>query len=161
MCARLQRDVAEARQRLDFLYTMEQFAQVVVEAERCRAAIHLCEEFAERDEDRVDRKNAAGVVVVQARAAVALALNQCDFVQALFHVDQGLQELLALFIESGSIRAYDRAQEVRTLERCRRDILDKIFPGPRAEMRSALSDAIREERYEEAARLRDRLKRRG
>jgi hypothetical protein len=159
-CAALREELQRARERLAYLYAMERYPEVVTEADRYRATIHFCDEFAERDEDRVDVDTIATVVILQTRAATALSVGREDWVHALYQVDEGLRTLLAIFADRLPIRAYDRAKQVRALERLRRDLLDQLFPGPRAQMRTALHDAVREERYEDAARLRDRLRRR-
>jgi len=174
-CAELRQSVERAEQLLACLLTVEDHVRVVAEARRCRAAIHLCTHFAEgelaragdhddarHDDARHDARDIASraprIILMETRAQVAIAKAAGAPIEALHHVDCALRDLLDHYTAHATVREYDRAQEVRTLERLRARLIDEIFPGPRAELRRALSDALREERYEDAARLRDRLR---
>ncbi|MCB9865551.1 MAG: UvrB/UvrC motif-containing protein [Phycisphaerales bacterium] len=156
-CSDLRQSVERGQQRLAYLFAVEDHAGVIAEARRCRAAMHLCAEFAEQDADR-HIGCAAHVIVMETRAHVALATRADQPLEALLHIDAGLRDLLDYFAARANVRAYDRAREVRALEHLRDRMLEEIFPGPHAELRRALAEALREERYEDAARLRDHLR---
>jgi hypothetical protein len=157
-CSELRQSIERGQQHLAYLLAVEDHVRVIAEARHCRAAIHMCEEFAEREEDRRVGGYATHVILMETRAHVALAADARQPLEALYHVDRGLRDLLDHYTRHACVRAYDRAKEVRALERLRFRLLEEIFPGPQADLRRALSDALREERFEDAARLRDRLR---
>ena len=158
-CSEMRANVERTQQHLAYLFTVEDYAQVISEAQRCRAVLQLCAEFAESPADQEINACAPQIILIQTRAEVAHALATRGPVEALYYVNRGLADMLDHFTHHASVQAYDRAREVRALERVRRRLLDQVFPGPRAELRTALAHAVREERYEDAARLRDRLRR--
>ncbi|MBN1491941.1 MAG: UvrB/UvrC motif-containing protein, partial [Phycisphaerae bacterium] len=73
-------------------------------------------------------------------------------------VEAGLRDIKAFFASFDQPQAYYKSVEVRVLRKLRRRIKKKLPPDPGAELKKQLRKAIQEERYEEAARLRDRLR---
>jgi hypothetical protein len=157
-CTALRNEIAAARERLAYLYAIEDYAGVVATARRCRASLRFYEEYATGEDRESPCRDLASVVLMQTRAAVLLALQEEELIEAHYHVERGLQDLLNIFTNRQALRAYDRNKSVRSLERLRRELVERLIPTPRASLRNALHVAIRDERYEEAAKLRDQLR---
>ena len=78
---------------------------------------------------------------------------------ALAVVNEGLDHIKDFFTKFGQAEAYAQANEVKVLRQFARDIRKKLPIDPIAKLQAQLEKAVRAEHYEEAARLRDEIKR--
>lgn len=157
-CAALRASVLRMEQHLAYLWVVEDHAGAIAVAQHCRAALHMCSEYGDPGKIADLMRVVPRVILFEARAQIARTLADERPAEALFHAERGLRDLLEHFSRHGTVRAYDRSREVRALERLHKRLVEQLFPGPRAELRQALKCAVRDERYEDAARIRNQLR---
>ncbi|MCG3129954.1 MAG: hypothetical protein FLDDKLPJ_00693 [Phycisphaerae bacterium] len=97
------------------------------------------------------------VVMMNARAQAHLALREGHANSALAHVNRGLITIREIYDERGEPEAYERSEEVRILCNMRAKLASDLPAQPRSNLREKLRRAIEDERFEEAARLRDEI----
>jgi hypothetical protein len=141
------------------LFVLEDFPGVVRDTARNLRVLDLCGRYANDEHDRlILEQYRPYIVMMNARGQASLAFNQKDFPGALKAIKKGLQSIRTFFNRFGQEEAYGRSSEVRVLKRFARDIRRKMPIDPITKMHQDLDRAVRAERYEEAARLRDRIK---
>jgi protein-arginine kinase activator protein McsA len=72
-------------------------------------------------------------------------------------VEDGLGNIKDFFTRIGHERGFRQSNEVRVLKRFAREIRRKLPVDPLARLRRKLDRAVKDERYEEAAKLRDKI----
>ena len=72
-------------------------------------------------------------------------------------VDSGIARIKEFFVAFGQQQAFSRSNEVRVLKRFAREIRRKLPADPMDRLKRKLNRAVKSERYEEAARLRDKI----
>jgi len=93
---------------------------------------------------------------VRARGAMALKADLYDEVIRL--VEAGIEELRHFYRQYDRQDLLETSGEVQSLEIWLQDIQTKRPMTPREKLESALNEAVRNENYEEAARVRDKLR---
>jgi protein-arginine kinase activator protein McsA len=74
-------------------------------------------------------------------------------------VKEGLESIKEFFARFGQEEAFTRSNEVKILKKFARDIRKKLPIDPIEKLKSQLEKAVAREQYEDAARLRDEIKR--
>jgi excinuclease UvrABC helicase subunit UvrB len=93
---------------------------------------------------------------VRARGAIALKDNRYD--QVVRIIEDGLEELRQFYREHDRQDLLETSGELQSLEMWLQEIQSKRPLTPREKLESALNEAVRNENYEEAARVRDALR---
>ena len=93
---------------------------------------------------------------VRARGAMALKADLYDEVIRL--VEAGIEEIRQFYRQFDHQDLLETSGEVQSLEHWLQEIQDKRPMTPREKLESALNEAVRNENYEEAARVRDKLR---
>jgi len=186
-CENLRAEINRGYQRLLRHFAGGRLAQTVEEAEHCRALVELCDRYATGAPDRAGlRALKPLLILLQTEARVIQEVDSGRVEDALYHTDRALDDLLDHYCAHASVRAYDQAHEAQTLhrlydllarycvrswmqgthsvqsgaealERLRSELGRLIGTEPQSGLRSALRIAVAQERFEEAARLRDQL----
>lgn len=108
------------------------------------------------------------VTMMHARAVATPLVDLNQWEAALNAIDAGLRGIEKFLEDYGQEQQADKMGELIFLKRWRKEVLREMAPDdtpddgdtdPVAEVRTALDTAVNEERYEEAAQLRDELKR--
>jgi protein-arginine kinase activator protein McsA len=97
--------------------------------------------------------------MMNVRAAASLMVDKKQYTEALETVEEGLSSIKEFFVKFGQEEAYSHSNEVRVLKRFARDIRKKLPVDPLAKLQSQLDRAVKQERYEDAAKLRDEIRR--
>jgi len=92
------------------------------------------------------------------RAQASIQVKAQRYRDAIETVEAGLASIREFFERFGHEEAYERANEVKVLKKFARDIRRKIPVDPLQKLHNQLQRAIKAEKYEEAARLRDQIK---
>jgi excinuclease UvrABC helicase subunit UvrB len=92
---------------------------------------------------------------VRARASILMAEER--YAEALDAIRSGLKSIKRFFRRFGQIEAYGRSNEVRVLKRFARDVKKKLPVDPMDLLQRKLDKAVKDERYELAAELRDEI----
>jgi hypothetical protein len=99
------------------------------------------------------------VTMMNARALVAIALGRGDHDDALARIDAGVGKIRAFLAEYGESENEAECFELGILLRLRREVQEERPVGPLERLEQQLELAVSLEEYEEAARLRDQLRR--
>jgi hypothetical protein len=158
-CGRLQQEVIQYHHRYICLFQLEDFDGVIQDAERNLRVFDFVEKHSGSDDLAWPLQHLRPqhlMMRVRARGALALKADLYDEVIRL--VESGIEEIRQFY------RQYDRQDlsetsgEIQSLEIWLQEIQTKRPMTPREKLESALNEAVRNENYEEAARVRDKLK---
>lgn len=157
-CRELREEAALYYHRYLALFVLEDFEGVERDTQRNLKALDLCKKFAGDDRDRFALEQYRPyIVMMNTRAKALRALERGDTRRALQAVENSLRTLKAFFKGYQQPQAYFRSPEVRMLRKLRGQIKRGLPSDPVVELRRQLRAALAEERYEDAARLRDEL----
>jgi len=95
--------------------------------------------------------------MMNVRARASIFFKQERYPEALTIIEEGLVEIQEFFERFGQDAGFEHSNEVRVLKRFAREIKRKLPVDPLAKLRRKLKRAIKDERYEEAAKLRDQI----
>ena len=93
------------------------------------------------------------------RARASLLFNEKKYAAALRIVKEGTNSIREFFAHFGQEEAFNRSNEVKILKRFARDIRKKLPVNPIDKLKAQLQKAVAREQYEDAARLRDEIRR--
>ncbi len=157
-CRALGEEMNTFYQRYLCYFVLEEFDRVERDTGYSLATIDLCLNYAEEQPDRLRFVPLRPyVMMMHTRAKVYQSLGDGALRTALAQIDSGLADIRAHLEHYDQEDAYKSSAEVKFLEALREEIAGRIPEEPLVKLRRELSDAVREERYEEAARLRDKL----
>src|SRR5690606_1583215 len=118
----------------------------------------LCGKFAQEEHDRLILEQYRPYsIMMNARAKASIAYKLKEHKKALAIVNEALDEIRAFFHKLGQEEMFTKANEVRILKRFAREIKSKLPVDPVVRLQAKLNRAVKAERYEEAARLRDMI----
>jgi hypothetical protein len=158
-CQSLREEAVMYYHRYLSLFVLEEFVGVVRDTARNLRVLDLCAEFASDEQDRlVLEQYRPYIIMMNTRAAASLDVKDERYQPALRKVEDGLDQIKEFFIRFGQEDAYADSNEVKVLKRFAREIRRKLPVDPLRKLKSQLDKAVKEERYEDAARLRDELK---
>jgi hypothetical protein len=141
---------------------LREHARALIDVKHALGIVALCGQHAAELEDR---KRSAScrpeLLVAQARAQALEAMGRNAAAEALDCANEGLYRALIHYRSHKQPRGYEACPHVRELEELRAALAELVNPDSRRMLRHALRAALRNERFEEAARLRDEIRRRG
>ncbi|MEO1497168.1 MAG: UvrB/UvrC motif-containing protein [Planctomycetota bacterium] len=174
-CAELIREAVQYYHRYVSFWQLKKYELCARDTDRNLRLIVFVSQHARKDRDRAQVEQWRPYVIMMHARAVAtplLDLNQHEAARGV--VDAGIDKIEDFLAGYGRSEEADRVGELRYLKRWRKEIDEGVgqdrgykpagaeaSPDPAAELRAALNAAIDQENYEEAARLRDELKRLG
>ena len=140
------------------LFVLEEFPGVVRDTARNLRVLDLCGKFAADEQDRlVLEQYRPYITMMNARANASIQFKDSQYKAALATVERGLADIKEFFVRFGQEEAYGQSNEVRVLKRFAREIRAKLPVSPAVRLQRKLERAVKNEEYEEAARLRDKL----
>jgi hypothetical protein len=158
-CAALREEAEQYYRRYLALLVLEQYDRVVRDTTRNLRVLDLCRDHAEREEDRTALEELRPLILMTlTRALASIALRDNEPKAAIVALDEGLEALRRTFAESGKPQLFEKSSEVQALRTMRNGLVPKLPVSQKAELKSRLAQAVREENYELAAILRDELK---
>jgi excinuclease UvrABC helicase subunit UvrB len=120
--------------------------------------LDLCNRFAREESDRfVMEQYRPYILMMNARSRAQLYLQDNRPRAARKAVAESLGKLRQFLARFGQEDAYGASSEVAVLESLLKEIEAKIPVDPVQQLKRQLTKALQEERYEEAARLRDAI----
>lgn len=160
-CQELRVEASLFYRRYVALFVLEEYAGVVEDATHSLGIFDLCRDFAVESDDRVWLEEFRPyVLMMQARARAYQALEENETTSALAHVNRGILNIRAHFDHFGRPEADQNSEELKVLRTMARELGEKVPKDSLIVTRKALRDAIEQERFEDAAKLRDTLKNR-
>jgi tetratricopeptide (TPR) repeat protein len=157
-CQSLREEAVMYYHRYLSLFVLEEFTGVVRDTDRNLRVLDLCGKYAADEQDRlVLEQYRPYITMMNARARASLLMKERRYREALEAVRQGLADIKEFYVRFGQEEAYPRSNEVRVLKRFAREIKAKLPVNPVERLQRKLQRAVKNEEYEEAAKLRDKL----
>jgi hypothetical protein len=157
-CASLREEAVQYYHRYLSLFVLEEFGGVVRDTARNLRLLDLCGKYADDEQDRlVLEQYRPYITMMHARAQASMLFADKKYKEALEKIELGLTDIKDFFIRFGQEEAYAESSEVRVLKKFARDIRRKVPVSPVIRLQRKLEKAVKDERYEEAARLRDKI----
>jgi hypothetical protein len=157
-CASLREEAVQYYHRYLSLFVLEEFPGVVRDTARNLRLLDLCGKYADDEQDRlVLEQYRPYITMMHARAQASLLFGENKYPEALEKIEEGLGQIKDFFIRFGQEEAYGESSEVRVLKKFARDIRRKLPVSPVTRLQRRLDKAVKDERYEEAAKLRDKI----
>jgi hypothetical protein len=159
-CQSLREEAQMYYQRYLSLFVLEDFPGVVRDTARNLRVLDFCGKFAVEEADRLMLEQFRPyIVMMNARAMASIAFKEERFADALKTVQEAIDSIHEFFEAMGQPEASSKSNEVRVLKRFARDIRKRMPVDPVQKLQSQLDRAVKSERYEDAARLRDEIRR--
>lgn len=157
-CASLREEAVQYYHRYLSLFVLEEFSGVVRDTARNLRLLEICGKYADDEQDRlVLEQYRPYITMMHARAQASILHAEKKYPEALEKIEEGLAEIKEFFVRFGQDEAYNESSEVRVLKKFAKDIRKKIPVSPLTRLQRKLDKAVKEERYEDAAQLRDKI----
>lgn len=155
-CAELRLECSIFYRRFVACFVLEEFDAVVRDTSHNLAIFDLCRDFALDPPDRQALESFRPyVMMMNARARAHQALQEHQPESALAHVNRGIMHIRSHFEERGDEAAIEQSEDLRILNTLLAEVRRNIPEDSLAIAQQELRAAIAEERFEEAARIRD------
>ena len=159
-CQALREEAAMYYHRYLSLFVLEEFPGVVRDTDRNLRVLDLCGKYASSEQDRlVLEQYRPYITMMNVRAAASILFRENKHATALKVVKRGIRRIREFFEGFGQFDAAGRSNEIRVLKRFAREIRKKMPVDPLERLNTELSRAVQDERYEDAAKLRDEIQR--
>lgn len=157
-CREVREEALQYYQRYLANFVLEEYEAVVRDTKRNLEALDLCAKYAQEDDDRYFLEQYRPyIVMMNARSKALGAMQKSAYRTALAHVETGLKTIREIYTRFGEPKAFRSSGEAHVLKTLRREIRRHLPVDPVRRIKRQLGRAVAEERYEEAARLRDEL----
>jgi hypothetical protein len=161
-CHALQTESSLYYRRFVALFVLEEYDGVAEDTAHSLGVFDLCRDYALEPEDRTCMEPyRAYVLMMDARARAHHAISEGQPASALAHINRGIMNLKAYFEQAEDVDTSDETaerDEIRLLRNLAKEVLKHMPEDSVIVTRRALRAAIEEERFEEAAKLRDALR---
>ena len=139
-------------------FVLEEFAAVQRDTQRNLDVLDFCARYAEEEPDRyIMEQYRPYIIMMNTRSTAKVNLADGRARAALVVVKAALDKLRHFYNRFGQEDLYGSSTEVATLKALAREIEDKIPSDPIRKLKRDLDQAVDEERYEDAARIRDAI----
>ena len=159
-CALLREEAVQYYYRYLSLFVLEEFPGVVrdtdAESARARPPVRQVTLTTSRICLRLEQYRPY-IIMMKARAKASILQVDHKHGEALEAIEQGLADIKAFFKRFGQEESYPQCNEVRVLRQFARGIRKKLPVNPMTRLKRKLDAAVKKERYEEAAQIRDKI----
>lgn len=139
-------------------FALEDYESVVSDTQHNLDILDLCARYADEESDRYALEMyRPSIVMMQARSKALAAMENDAYLTALAHVQNGVDTIRDFFRDYGDRQSYRHSSEIAVLKALRREIRRHLPTDPIRQLKRRIKRAVTEERYEEAAALRDQL----
>jgi len=140
-------------------FALEDYTRVIRDTKRNLEALDLCYRYGAGDSDRTAMEPYRPyIIMMHTRAKALLALKRDDLKAARRATENGLGQIRALAEAHERAERFEASGEVTILRALLGEIRKREPVDPLSALKGLLAKAIEEERYEDAARLRDKLR---
>ena len=158
-CCQLRSETSLYYRRYVAEFVLEEYAAVYRDTAHNLEVFDLCRDYAVDPEDRTYLEGFRPyVLMMDARARAYAAEQEGEVASGIAHVNRGIMHIKSHFEQRGVPEAIERCEEIRVLQALGAELAQAIPQDTLLVTRKALRDAIEHERFEEAAELRDALK---
>ncbi len=157
-CQSLREEAVMYYHRYLSLFVLEEFDGVIRDTDRNLRVLDICGKYATDEQDRlILEQYRPYITMMNCRAHASLLVEKKQFPQAIETIEIGVEKIREFYERFGQEESFEKSNEARVLKRLTRDIQRKMPVDPMDRLRRRLERAIREERYEDAAKLRDEI----
>ena len=158
-CAKLQLEALQYHHRYICLLQLEEYAAVVRDTTRNLKAFDFVEKHVQSDELAWSLQQfRPQVLMVNARAKATQKLQEEDFATAIHYIQTGVEELREFYSTYSRHDLLEQSPEIRSLEHWLEEVSSRRPLSKREQLELDLTEAVKREDYEEAARVRDALR---
>lgn len=158
-CQELRVEASLYYRRYVALFVLEEYADVFRDTSHSLGIFDLCRDFALENEDRLALEEFRPyVLMMDARSRAYHALEEGQPASALAHINRGVMHIRAHLDRFAQPDAEKRSEELKILRNLGNELSQRVPQDSIVVTRKALRTAIQEERFEDAAKLRDALK---
>lgn len=158
-CAKLQQEAIQYHHRYICLFQLEDYEGVIRDTERNLKVFDFVERYAASSELALALQQfRPQLLMMQVRAKGILALESNDHSQAIDLVRQGIDQIRAFYRQFGRADAVEHSGEIQSLEKWLDELQAKRPLTKREKLERALHEAVQREDYEQAAKVRDSLR---
>jgi hypothetical protein len=158
-CSRLQQEAIQYHHRYICLFQLRDYPGVVRDTKRNLKVFDFVESFAASEELAWSLQQfRPQLLMMLARAQGSLAVEAGDYAEAIGAVKNGLEQLRDFYQRHNRTEMLEQSGEIQSLEAWLKELQAKRPLTKREKLEFALSEAIRREDYEEAAKVRDTLR---
>jgi hypothetical protein len=159
-CVALLREGTQYYQRYHAAFHIQRFDLVVRDTERNLRLFAFVVRHAQRQRDKFQfDQYRPYVLMMRTRGRTHMALATSDYDAALAAIDEGVVDIRRFLAEYDQANNEAECSELGTLLRFRQQVENERPVGPVERLEQQLARAVAQEKYEEAARLRDQLRR--
>lgn len=160
-CQELRQEASLIYRRFIAFYVLEEYGNVARDTSHSLAIFDLCRDHSLEPEDRIALEEYRPyVLMMEARGRAYQALEEGEPASALAHVNRGIMAVKAHLESFGQGELAAKSEEIRILRALGQELNDQVPKDSLIVTRKALRAAIEQERFEEAARLRDTINKR-
>ncbi len=146
-------------ERYVFLLQIQDYDRVIRDTEQNMDLFRFVNTYAEREEDRNNlEKWWPYIIRIHGVARVMIAMQDDDFEAASDIIDDARSKINALVQMEAEEFRIERRRSVQALDDLEKELLSKRPPNLIDRLRKELGDAIDQEAFERAAKLRDRIR---
>lgn len=158
-CAKIQQEAIQYHHRYICFFQLEEFERVIQDTERNLQMFDFVQEYAETEELSWSLQQfRPQLLMMRARAKGAIALQLNDFKTVIRLVKEGLEEIRDFYAEHDRMDLMEQSGEIQSLEAWLVEIETKRPLTKREKLESDLNEAVRNEDYEKAAKVRDAIR---
>lgn len=157
-CHDLREEAAQYYKRYLANFVLEDYEAVIRDTQRNLEVLDFCIKYAEDEADQLAMEQYRPyIIMMNARSKGLSSMDHGAYRTALVHVENGLTTIKDFFERFGMPQAFRMSGEVKVLKALRRQVRGFLPVDPIRKLKNKLNRALRDERYEDAARLRDEL----
>ncbi len=158
-CAKLQQEAIQYHHRYICLFQLEDYHAVIRDALRNLEAFDFVESYAESEEMAWSLQQfRAQLLMMQTRAKGMLALGSNDYEAAITHVEAGMESIRDYYRSHSRHELVEQSAEIHSLQKWMDELRAKRPLSDREKLEKALDEAVTQEDYERAAKVRDALR---
>ncbi len=158
-CSKLQLESLQYHHRYICLLQLGDYTGVLRDTERNLTVFEFVGKHAETDDLAWSlRQFQPQLMMIQTRAQAMESLEAGDYAMAIAQVEEGVEGIRSFLREQSRMDLAEQSGEIQSLEAWLSEIRANRPLSAREKLEQALSEAVKREDYEKAARVRDALK---
>jgi hypothetical protein len=158
-CVKLQQEGIQYYHRYIALFQLQHYDAVIRDTGRNLRLFDFVGKHAEKPEMvNMFQQFRPYVLMMLTRARGMLALEKQNYPQALEHIQEGTSNIRNFLEEHFPPELIEQSAEINFLQNWEKELQDQRPLTPREKLRQQMLEAVQQEDYERAARLRDALK---
>jgi hypothetical protein len=158
-CAKLQQEAIQYHHRYICFFQLEDFAAVEGDCERNLKVFEFVAEFAESDDLAWSLLQfAPQLIMMRTRARGTAALRKKKFANAVKAIEEGMEELESFYRDNEREDLLENSGEITSLRHWLEEVRTRKPLTETEKLQRALDEAILQEDYEKAAKVRDQMR---